>query len=51
MVCAAPLNGVGLETELETMAKKDIVSYRNKIDRVDQQILKLLSERGKYAVS
>lgn len=50
MVCAAPLNGVGLETELETMAKKDIVSYRNKIDRVDQQILKLLSERGKYVV-
>lgn len=32
------------------MAKKDILSFRKRIDQLDQQILKLLSERGRQVV-
>ena len=33
------------------MSKKDLKSYRDKIDQIDQKILKLIQERASHAVS
>ena len=33
------------------MPKKDLKSYRDKIDQIDQKILKLIQERASHAVS
>jgi len=36
---------------VKNMPKKDLKSYRNKIDQIDQKILKLIQERASQAIA